>query len=123
MDKSQIKQIKDEIKEKEELLAKGEEAVMLSEAIKRLEKNKDFQMVILDKFIEKECARQTRLAVDPDLEERLRPLVISGSQAAGHLMIFMKHMHKFAEMARYNVEPLEKDIEELNYLLNAQDGE
>lgn len=81
--------------------------IEVRDAILRLEENKDFQLVIKDNFLEKNCARLTRLSTSLHLQESQRNDALKAAQAAGYLEQFLQVAIQRGDLA-------EKNLAELN---------
>lgn len=101
------------IEQLEEQLGSLKAVVKYGEAVSRLAQNRDFKMVILEGFLEKDCAAFARESGNPLLAPENRADALAMAQAAGHLKRFLKQAEIMAETARRNVADAEEQIDEI----------
>lgn len=103
---TEIENIQSQIKDLKELVATKDLAL-------KLEKNADFQKLILDEFCEKECARFARMSGDPALSKENREDALALAQAAGHLRRWLSKTVTMGLQAEGDIVDAEETIVEL----------
>lgn len=79
------------------------EAARLKEAVLRLERNRDFKKLIMDKFLTEECARHVQNSVNPNLSESVRSESLGMAQAAGYLKAWIAGVVQMGTQASYEI--------------------
>lgn len=82
--------MEDEIQQVEVQIEHAKEVVALGDAIRRLEKNRDFQRVFGDVYMKEEATRLTLLTADPNLDEPQRANVLISLRAIGECFGFLR---------------------------------
>lgn len=84
------------------------QAYEMGEALKRLEKNPDFQKVVLDGYLkEKALASVSLISVPAIKEQGKRPEVIEDLIAISNLQYYLRMIHMFHEAALQDMEEME----------------
>lgn len=78
--------------------------------LQRLQKNSDFEELILDGFCEKECARYARLSGDPEVPENVRLASSEACKASGVFMRYIQSINMVGQMAQSELEEVENAI-------------
>lgn len=94
-------------------LEEAKKLVAFGEAISRLEKNKDFQLVILDGYFSDESKRLTFLTADTTLDDKSANAVLYGIRAIGELRGFLMNRKVQAEIAKKEVAEFQETLEEI----------
>lgn len=94
-------------------LEEAKKTVAFGEAIARLEKNRDFQRVILDGYFTDEARRLTFLTADVTLDDKSTNAVLYGIRAIGELRQFLLNRKAMGEIAKKEVHDHEETLEEL----------
>lgn len=89
------------------------EQVKIKEAVLRLYKNKDYQLVIGKLFMLEDCARYAKLSGSEAYEEGVRKDSLSKAQAAGHLQEYLNAKIMLGSNAENSLESLEELEQEL----------
>ena len=89
------------------------ESIKIRDAVLRLEKNKDFQLIIEKVFMVDECARNARVSGSFTLSEESRADALSKAQAAGHLAEFLVSRVQLGNLAEKSLQDLEESELEL----------
>lgn len=88
------------------------EQIALSDALTRLEKNKDFKKVFLEHLFEKEAVRLVSLIEDPTLKPEVREQVLKDILHISALKQTLIRIHTFADMSRSYLEQTQEAREE-----------
>ena len=105
--------INEQIQHVELSLDEAKKIVAFGEAIRRLEKNRDFQKVILDGYFSEEAKRLTFLTADPAIDEKTAQATWGDIRAIGALRMFLFNRKSFAEVAAKEVADHMETLEEL----------
>ena len=91
----------------------AKEMINIKEALERLYKNKDFQLVINKEYFEKEAARLVRLRADMNLNATQRENVLRSIDGIGCLAQYFETIHQRASMMEQCIKDDEKAKEEM----------
>lgn len=92
-------------------LAGSKEQVELRNAAQRLWDNRDFKKVILQQFMEKECARYAQQGGNPALPLAEREDCLNIAMAAGHLKRFLSVLVQMGNAAENQLTDIENAID------------
>lgn len=101
-----------QVQKLEDQLLTENERVERRDAILRLSKNPDFRKLIVEGFMQKECARYTHESADPGLTAEQRADALGIAQSAGHLKRFLNVAIQFGDVADRTIKDLHQAIEE-----------
>ena len=87
--------------------------IALGDAVMRLYKNPDFQLVIQEGFFLHEAARYAQASGDPALNAVQRQDALNIAQASGHLKRFLSVLIQKANQADYDLKQGEATIDEM----------
>jgi hypothetical protein len=103
----QIHQVEASVEEAKELIAK-------SDALARLEKNKDFKFLVMDGLLEKDAVRSVMLLASPGLaRDEDRTQVQNRIDMIGNLYNYFHYVHQQGNDAREGLAEYENTQEEL----------
>ena len=91
----------------------AKQGVAFGEAIDRLMRNKDFQLVIDEGYTTKEPRRLTMLLGDPTMDEARKKNIVVSLQAIGELHQYLRARLQFAEEMRNAIPEAEAAIAEM----------
>lgn len=94
-------------------LEDAKKVAALGEAIKRLEKNRDFQKVVFDCFFTEEAKRLTFLTADTTLDEKKAAAVWQDIRAIGSFRAFLMARKTLGEMATKEINDHLEALDEL----------
>jgi len=103
---SDIQDLEQGIKDAEELVARREMALRLSE-------NRDFRKLILEDFMVTEAARLVQLSADPALDASQRADSLSMAQATGHLKRYLSMMIQMGYAAQRELPEMQATLDEM----------
>lgn len=101
------------IQQVEVSLEHAKKTLALSDALRRLESNRDFQQVILQGFFVDEAARLVGLTAEPNLPDKARDAVWHNIRAIGELRQYFIAKHNLGEMARKSIGDFEEHLDEI----------
>jgi hypothetical protein len=94
-------------------LEEAKKVVAFGEAIKRLEKNRDFQRVIFDGYFGDEAKRLVFLTAEPNLDEKAMQGTWSDIRGIGALRQFLMNRKVLGDIAAKDVADHAETLEEL----------
>lgn len=101
-----------QIEDLEDQLKQAEEAIELWQKALKLEKNREFKAVILDKFMVEDCAMYARTSVDQALPPEKRAHALAIAQAAGLLKQYLSVICQLGSQANGQIEHIRQAIAE-----------
>lgn len=109
----------DQVKEIEIDIEHAKEMIKLEEAMLRLKKNKDFELLILEEYFKNEAVRYVEALSSPNLQaEKYQEAIHKAMRGIGELKQFFNKISHNADMARSAIEEGRQAIDEM-----AEDGE
>ena len=93
---------------------KFEKQIALKEALIRLEDNKDFQLLIIEGYLQDEALRTLQLSVSSSLNQEQRDNSLSLAQSTAHLQNYFRTVAIQGDIAKKNLD---------DYLANRYDEE
>lgn len=103
-------------------LSEAERLVALGKAIERLNKNPDFQKVILDGYFRDEASRLTMLTADITLAPEQRDGVWGGIRGIGELRAYLMKTKIIADTAEKEVLDFKETLDELRQTEDEGEG-
>lgn len=94
-------------------LEDAKKIVSFGESIKRLEKNRDFQKVVLDGYFNEEVRRLVFLTAEPALDEKSLQETWSDVRSIAGFRKYLFNQKGFAELAEKEVRDHMQTVEEL----------
>lgn len=101
-----------QVNELEKQLKDTKEQVAIRDTVLRLTNNRDFKKIILEDFCEAHAARNIRMSVDTNIDEKTAKACIAAGQAAGHLKQFLSFLVQRGNHAAGQVEQIEEALVE-----------
>lgn len=95
-------------------LEKAKEMVLLGEAVKRLQKNRDFKKVFMDTYFGTEPQRLTMMLAAPNIRPEQREGIIESLQAISEVHTFLNILLSEAERAADLTGEYEDELAALN---------
>ena len=102
---SDIQDLEQGIKDAEELIARRQMALKLSD-------NREFRKLILEDYCVTEAARLVQLSADPALDHRQRDDALAMAQATGHLKRYLSMMVQMGYTAERELPQLHAQLDE-----------
>ena len=95
-------------------LDRAKKVLALADAIRKLETNKYFKLVVKEHYFEKEAIRLVQAKSDPRLQdEKHQKLIDADIRAIGSFQQFLQNSLHFGEMAKKAIEDHEAALSEL----------
>ena len=95
-------------------IERAKQHIELDKALERLESNRDFKLLIVDGYLEKESVRLVHLKSDPAMQTPERQAaVIAQIDAIGGLLQYFRVVGQQAALASKTVESDESELEDL----------
>lgn len=95
-------------------LDEAKKKVKLGEALERLERNKDFKLLIDEEFLKQEAIRQVSLLSDPAFQTpHMQASVISDMRGGATLQSFFRLVSRNASMAAQAVHDSEEQLAQI----------
>ena len=104
----------DEIQEIELSIQQAKKAVAFGDALERLLRNTDFQLVIDQGYMTEESRRLTLLLGDPNITDADRVNISISLRAIGELHTYFQARRSFAEQMKIHIGQAEDALEEIH---------
>lgn len=111
----------DAVQQVEVSLEEAERIAAFGAALSRLEKNRDFQTVILDGYFKDEAARLVMLTAEINFKPEQKEAVNAGIRGIAELRQFFLSRRTQAEMASKEIEDYKSELDELRTLPESED--
>jgi hypothetical protein len=105
MNTSVVQGLERQLEDAQALIARREMAL-------RLSNNRDFKKLIIEGFLEKDCAAFTHESTDPALTADQRAMALQSAQAAGALKRFLHYAFQMGHHASNQLPELEEALAE-----------
>lgn len=92
----------------EESIQRDRQHVELAKALERLKSNRDFKLLVLESYLEKEAIRLVHLKADPSMQSpQSQASVITQIDAIGGLLSYFHTVAQLSDMAVKSIEQAE----------------
>lgn len=104
----------EQIQEIEVSMAEAKKVLALGEALKRLQRDPDYKLVVSEEYFKEEASRLTMLTAEPNFDEVRKANVQAAIRGIGELRQFLMIVERNAEMAREAIYQAEQALVEID---------